>query len=143
LNGIRILPEWFQESRGRNGARNERNGILNAQIEHRRLPTLDLGIINKQTNSPSTTTTTIDDAHIPSPPRHRDLIATVMLPSLSMTPTSVHIHCLQPGQRERRGDTTSPNERTPAMSPNERVPPMSIPHDNEEDDEGKVPRRTW
>jgi hypothetical protein len=110
LNGIRIPPEWFQESRRWNGTRNKWNGILNAQIERWHLLMLDLGVINKQTMASSTTTTTIDDAHLPSPPRHRHLIATVTLSPPSTTAASVTICSLQPAQYERCGNATSPNE---------------------------------
>ncbi|EDR03275.1 uncharacterized protein LACBIDRAFT_331729 [Laccaria bicolor S238N-H82] len=48
FDGIQIPSEWFQESPGRNGAGTTQNGIPDAQIECRRLPTLDLGVINKQ-----------------------------------------------------------------------------------------------
>jgi hypothetical protein len=58
------------------------------QIERRQTPTLDLGVINKQTNT-LTTTTTIDDAHPPSPSRHRHLIATATSSSPS---TSGHVY---------------------------------------------------
>jgi hypothetical protein len=100
LNGIRIPPEWFQESRGWNGAWNERNGILNAQIERWHLPTLDLGIINKQTMSSSTTTTTIDDHtyhHLPttivSPPLpHRHHHQRLAVSAHICRPQPVHQH---------------------------------------------------
>jgi hypothetical protein len=112
----------------------------NVQIECQQTPTLDLG---KQTMSSSTTTTTtINDTHPPSPPHHRHLITTIMLSSPSTTPASIDIHRLQPAQHEQRGFATSPNERVLAMSLNKRVLATSIPHDNEEDDEGKVPCHT-
>jgi hypothetical protein len=77
------------------------------QIEHQRLPMLDLGIINKQTMSSSTTTTTtVDDTHPLSPPalpslhRHRHTIITVnntrlrphLLPTTSTTRTTWQRH---------------------------------------------------
>ncbi|EDR04386.1 uncharacterized protein LACBIDRAFT_330644 [Laccaria bicolor S238N-H82] len=71
FDGIQIPPEWFQESPGRNDPGMRRNGIPDAQIECRRLPTLDLGVINKQLPlsqpPPSSTTPT----HLATPPRHQ------------------------------------------------------------------------
>jgi hypothetical protein len=99
LNGIRIPPEWLQESCRWNGARNEWNGILNAQIERRHLPMLDLGIINEQTMSSSTTTTTIDDR------TDRHLLATIVSPPLphchhhQRLAVSAHIRRPQPAHQ--------------------------------------------
>jgi hypothetical protein len=59
----------------RNGIRGICTVPNDAQIERRRLPTLDLGIINPSFLCSSTTTTTIDDAHPPLPPHHRRLTA--------------------------------------------------------------------
>jgi len=89
--------EWFQDSHGQNGTQNDRNGILNAQIEHQQMPMLSLGIINPSICS-SSTTTTIDNTHPPLPPHHCHLIATITSLSPSPLATMIHIHRPQPPQ---------------------------------------------
>ena len=71
MNGIQIPPEWFQESPGRNLPGMRQNRILaeslfvdDVQIERQCLPMLNLGIINKQPHSLSTTTI-VHDAYPP------------------------------------------------------------------------------
>jgi hypothetical protein len=86
----------------------------NVQIERRCLLTLDLDVVNKHTMSSSTTT--IHDAHPPSPPCYVHFIATATPSSPSTTPASLHIRHPQPAQHERCGNATSPNERAPATS---------------------------
>jgi len=61
---------------GKEWTRNERNGIDNAQIEHRHLPTLNLGVVNPSIPSSSTTTTIIDNTHPLSHPRHHHVVIT-------------------------------------------------------------------
>jgi len=95
---------------------NERNGIDDAQIEHRQMPTLDLGVVYPSIPSSSTTTTIIDNAHPPSHPRHRHLIATITSSSPSSMAASHHIYCPRPAQQGRRGNATSPTERAPDTS---------------------------
>ena len=86
------------------------NGILaeslfvdNVQIEHRRLPMIELGVINKQLHSFSTTTI-IHDAFPPrSPPS----------PMATTNHDAYHRHCPQqvrhaPKEQERRSNATSP-----------------------------------
>jgi hypothetical protein len=84
--------------------------VLNdVQIEHWRLPTLDLDIVNKQTLCSSATTTTIDDR------THRHLLATVV----SLPPPRRHHHqCLavsshirrpQPAHQHTTNDVATPH----------------------------------
>ncbi|KIK09992.1 hypothetical protein K443DRAFT_7 [Laccaria amethystina LaAM-08-1] len=108
----------------RNGIRGIRRVPNDVQIEHRHLPTLDLGIINKQTVSSSTTTTTLDDVNAPSPLHHHRLIATATSLPHQAPPASAHLRRPQPLHHERRGNATSPTERAPATS---------APHNEEED----------
>jgi len=67
-----MLVEWFQDSHRQNGTWNDRNGILDTQIKHWQMLTLNLGIINPSIPS-SSTTTTIDNAHPPLHPHHHFL----------------------------------------------------------------------
>jgi len=102
-NGIHIPPEWFWESHGRNGPR----------MRGMELTMPKSSVVYPSIPSSSTTTTIIDDAHPPSHPRHRHLIATITLSSPSLMAASHHIYCPRPAQQGRRGNATSPTNQVP------------------------------
>ncbi|EDR03665.1 uncharacterized protein LACBIDRAFT_331412 [Laccaria bicolor S238N-H82] len=133
FDGIQIPPEWFQESPGRNDPGMRRNGIPDAQIECRRLPMLDLGVINKQLPlsqpPPSSTTPT----HLATPPRHqrpprrtqrrhdeRRLATFVVIGTRRGTTTSTHDHDHHAHRRRHaspRQRRATPTNDTPTTTP--------------------------
>jgi hypothetical protein len=114
LNGIQILPEWFQESCGRNYIRNARNGIrsyLQRRIDRRRLPTLYLGVINKQ------------------------ILVLPLPPPSSTTPMQRRRVTTVTNGRQYHKTTT--------RAPRHRPRPTPQPHVSQGRSRGQVPRRCW